>query len=230
MTIPLIPVYGTFSGDFTIDTEPCADPEHWWHACSAWSACMDALGCVPFRDEDFVWTGSLDGLNPKVLWDRLRGREARALHRQWFAGGTALDDYIAEGITLGRSREQFVTIAHSHGGQVALYAAAFGRQLPILITVSTPHRHDMLDVTTKAKPHIGYWIHIYDPDGDKTGQKGALLDGAIDFDRTQPLADRNVPIRHHAHSNVLRNPAMYHVWADLIWPLISDRLAGWGKD
>lgn len=228
MTTPLLPVYGTFSGDFTIAPEPCPNPEHWWHPTSEWSKCMAALGCVPFReDKDFRWTGSLDGINPRVWLDKLRHQESKTKHREWYSGGDFLDDYIAEGITLGRSRDEFVTIAHSHGGQVALYCAALGRLLPVLVTVSTPHRFDMLDVTKAARPHIGYWVHIYDPDWDKTGQEGAFGDGVINFDRTQPLADVNLPVKASSHSNVLRNPALYHVWHETVWPFLSSRLAGW---
>lgn len=228
VTISVIAVYGTFSGDFDVSGK-CQDTSHWWHTISKWWTYLTSVGepdylLVPFRDDDFVWTGALDGLSIRAVWERIRGKQVTTQHRQWFAGGEALHDYIGEGIYQGQSADHFIVVAHSHGGQVALYCAASGRAIPILITMSTPHRLDMQIVTEKAKLRIGYWVHCYDPDGDRIGQEGAFGDGKISFDRRQPLANINVELKGCSHSGALRDPALYHVWKDTIMPLIKDRI------
>lgn len=230
-SIPILPIYGTFSGDFEVTDEACTDPGHWWHRSSKWWEYMTGLGFEPFRSDDFVWTGELEGFGVSIrqLWNWVRRKPADHTHRhpQWFAGGQALDDYISDGIYKGRDAEAFVTIAHSHGGQVALYAAASGREIPLLITVSTPHRLDMQVVTAKARPQIGFWVHLYDPDRDDIGQAGAFTDGGISFDRKQPKADVNIALKGCSHSLALSDPARYHVWKDAILPSIDPLLATW---
>lgn len=231
VTVPLLAVYGTFSGDFDDTVEECQDPEHWWHHFSKWWTYISTLGqpairFVPFRDDnDFAWTGSLEGVLSYL--QRLVHRKPAAEHRQWRAGGEALSDYIAVGVNLGRDPNRFVVVAHSHGGQVALYSASEGRHIPILITVSTPHRGDMQAAIARARPHIGFWVHLYDPDGDKVAQEGMFGDGSVSFDRTFKEADANVPLKGCSHSGALRDPARYHVWKDAVMPVIAERLADW---
>lgn len=229
MKIPLLAVYGTFSGDFTISKVPCLNPDHWWHPWSAWFDFMKrSFGCEVFRaDKDFSWTGGLEGVWSTVA--RLWRHKDEAEHRQWSAGGEALEDYIGEGLYQGQKADQFVVVAHSHGGQVALYCAASGRQIPILITVSTPHRADMRLVTEAALPNIGVWIHLYDPHWDKVGQEGQFGDGDVSFDRTQPLAHVNVKMPGCSHSGELRDPAKFALWVSAVWPTMQATLAKWDK-
>lgn len=231
--VPLIAVYGTFAGDFEDSAVPCEDGSHWWHPISQWWTYVRTLGqpdvqFVPFRDdEDFSWTGELEGSPLNVLWGWLTLKKAKGRFRQWKAGGSALSDYIAVGVNLGRNPTRFVVVAHSHGGQVALYSAAEGRHIPLLITVSTPRRSDMNTVIDRARPRIGFWVHLYDPDGDRVAQEGMLGDGDVSFERTFKQADINVPLKGCSHSGALRDPAKYHLWKEAVLPVIAERLADW---
>lgn len=230
--IPIIAVYGTKGGDFT-DGPECQDVTHWWHPFSQWWEYMRTLGFVPFRPKEFAWTGSLDGLSFQAAWNWIRGQQSETKHIQWRSGGTELDDYIGVGLyNQDRFSDRFVVIAHSHGGQVALYCAALYRYLPILITVSTPNRFDMHAIATQARPRIGFWLHLYDPDGDRVGQEGALGDGEVSFDRTwKGYPDLSVSVKGVGHSGLLRDPSTYHLWHDTIVPLLESRLEGWrGSD
>lgn len=228
MGIPLIAVYGTGGGDFSVDDAKCADASHWWHPWSSWWVAMTTLGFEPFRPEDFEWTGALDGSPITRAWRWLSGQANLVRHRQWYAGGQALKDYIADGIAChGRHADQFVLVAHSHGGQVALYGACAKTAIPILITVSTPTRHDMAMVIQRARPHIGFWIHLYDPTCDVIGQAGEFGDGAISFTRTQPRADLNLPMDGCSHSLELRDASKYHLWHDAVFARVETQLAAW---
>lgn len=228
--IPIIAVYGTNGGDFT-DGPDCKDPAHWWHPFSQWWTYIKSLGFVPFRQQDFVWTGALDGLSFRAAWNWIRGQQAETKHIQWRAGGDALNDYIGVGLYFSdRFSDKFIVVAHSHGGQVALYCAARSRYLPILITVATPNRFDMHAIAAQARPRIGFWIHLYDPDWDKIGQEGSLGDGEISFDRTwKGYADVSLPVADISHSDLLRNPAKYHLWQDTVFPVLEARLAEWRR-
>lgn len=226
--IPIIAVYGTEGGDFT-DGPERQDPAYWWRPLSPWWTYIQTLGFVPFRLKDFVWTGVLDGLSVRAAWNWIRGKQSETVHKQWRSGGTLLDDYIGVGLyNPDRRSDQFLVVAHSHGGQVALYCAALYRYLPILITVATPNRFDMHAIAKQARPRIGFWVHVYDPDGDLTGQEGALGDGEVSFDRTwQGYADLSVPIPGVSHSGLLRDLAKYHFWHDTIFTQLDERLADW---
>lgn len=230
--IPIIAVYGTEGGDF-LDGPECQDVAHWWHPFSRWWTYIKPLGFEPFRLEDFVWTGALDGLSVRGAWDwiksKVQGKSLGTMHKEWRAGGEALNDYIGVGLyNADRFSDKFIVVAHSHGGQVALYCAARERYLPILITVSTPNRFDMHAIAALAKTRIGFWLHLYDPDHDRVGQEGALGDGEVSFDRTwKGYADLSVPITGVDHSGLLRDPTAYHYWQDTILPLLADRLDDW---
>lgn len=227
MAIPLIAVYGTGGGDFSVDDAKCANGSHWWHPWSPWWTYMATLGFAPFRTDDFEWTGSLDGISLDRMWRWLAGQQATIRHRQWYAGGQALRDYVLDGIDAGQPKDRFVVVAHSHGGQVALYAACAKTVIPILITVSTPHRVDMAAVIERARPHIGFWVHLYDPACDLIGQAGAFGDGPVSFLRTQPRADLNLAVDDCSHSLELRDGSKYHVWHDAVLPRLAPQLAGW---
>lgn len=227
MPYPLVAVYGTNGGDFDPE-HACTDQAHWWHGTSYWWAHMRTLGCVPFRDDDFVWTGGIDGLSWRRLWSFLTGGETRrARHTQWFAGGQALCDYIKGGIAEGRDPHRFIVVAHSHGGQVALYAAADKIQIPLLITVATPRRADMRVVTALARPNVGFWIHVYDRRADLTATAGAIGDGDLCIERTQQSADLNIAVDGIDHSGLLMDPSTFPLWRDAVFSRLAVQLADW---
>ncbi len=109
-------------------------------------------------------------------------------------------------------------IAHSHGGQVALYAAAKGLRIPALVTVGTPVRADMQPIAEAALPQIGKWLHISDARWDWWGQIGAFGDGAISLTRTMPFPSCvNAQLRGIAHTKVLNDPSKFPLWETNGW-------------
>lgn len=217
----LLPIFGTGGGDFTLDGS-CANPaDHWWHYKEGGRAdtplwgYLRGLGCEPFRcDREFKWSGDIDGLGRLVkpwLWFR----RAAITYRDWEAGADALINYV-DGRRPPIGDEAWIALCHSHGGQVALYAAAFGLRIPILITVGTPHRADLLDVTLRARSNIGRWVHVFDADCDEIAQAGQLADGTFSFQRQQPHADANLALRHVQHSLILRDPALFAYWPAIL--------------
>src|SRR5690348_2667600 len=91
------------------------------------------------------WSGDVDGL-PHVI-DPQKSEKLS----DWIAGGWALF-YLLRNLPYERRN----VVAHSHGGQVALFAAGLARvQIHRLITVCTPVRKDMADIRKLAAPRIG---------------------------------------------------------------------------
>lgn len=216
MSLPLLSVYGTGGGDFNLDGD-CQNPEHhWWHYReadghdSAWWTFMRSLGCEPFSDRPFHWTGDLDGLASARWWPWNWFRRGAVRHRDWFTAGRSLADYI------GPHARTFIAVGHSHGGNALLYAAAHGRRIPILVTVGTPYRSDMKDVIEQARPHIGHWVHVFDRGRDLIALGGQFGDGAIHPDRQQPRADVNLGLDNIDHSLILRDPTQFHYWTQIL--------------
>lgn len=220
--IPLVAVYGTFGGDWGESTDPCVDESHWWHYAeadgrdSAWWQYMRTLGFAPLRaDTGFAWSGDLNGLEALDVLNPLTWFRPRRRLTDWQAGGRALVYYVAPQV---ETTPTWVAVAHSHGGQVALYAAAMGLRIPLLVTIATPHRADLKKVTERALKNIGYWIHVCDNETDHTGLAGQFGDGAVATDRRQPLANVNVQLRAIDHSRLLRDAGEFHLWGDSILP------------
>jgi hypothetical protein len=70
--------------------------------------------------------------------------------------------------------------------------------------------------TAKARPHISYWEHLYDPTGDDSIQiAGQFGDGRVGGERKAYRADRNTACDHCGHSDILREPDKFSKWIDL---------------
>lgn len=162
----------------------------WWHPGSPFMQALIAAGIRPADISDpYVWCTNLDGLFGS--------------NKVWEAAGSALRWYAQAKI-----RHYPVSIvAHSHGGQVAAYAAAHGLYVDKLITVATPVRKDMEDVYRAASMNIGSWYHLHS-DSDFWQVLGALRDGAWGIHREMPYADMNLMVRNVNHSEFL-NPEMW---------------------
>jgi pimeloyl-ACP methyl ester carboxylesterase len=106
-------------------------------------------------------------------------------------------------------------IAHSHGGQVALHAAALGLKVAGLITVGTPVVKGMEPVIERARPNIGAWLHLRSR-RDVWQILGSIFDGRLGFYRAMKRADRNdwMP---KGHGDVLRDPALFSTWVERGW-------------
>jgi hypothetical protein len=167
-------------------------PDAWWRPGSAFTQALTTAGhevvALP------PWTLELDG----VL-----GR-----HDTWIEGGHRL------AMALVAYRDAMVPIqgiiAHSHGGQIALYALAFaasaGVSLDRLVTLGTPVRGDMEAFYRRARPGIGRWTHVYGG-SDWWAILGALGDGALRVLRAMPDADVNRFVPEAAH-RALVDPAL----------------------
>jgi pimeloyl-ACP methyl ester carboxylesterase len=155
--------------------------------------------CVQFLG----WSGDVDGV-PQF--------GENGTHADWISGGWALS-YLLQAI----SYEDRNIIAHSHGGQVAAYACArTGIAVRSLVTVSTPVRKDMGETYAAAKPHIGYWRHVYATGWDFWQRAGELFDGHVGWSRTMPDANENVGVKDVSHSKLLTEEALFPRFAELI--------------
>lgn len=176
----------------------------WWHPLSTFGQEATAHG-VQLAAEPFVWSTELDGLRGKN-WG-------------WWAAGQALR-YFAHGeyppvvinIHGDQPAQRVNVIAHSHGGQVAIYAAAQGLLIDTLVTVASPVRRDLRRFRKAARVNIRRWIHIYSPN-DPVQLEGCIGDGSGPFEwqRDVSKADQNVeePTEEpNAHSK-LHEPALW---------------------
>ena len=220
MAVPLLAIYGTGGGDFDLDGQ-CSNPiEHWWHVTSAWFRFMTKLGYEPFRsDREFHWSGDIDGLGGMwryvLFWRCWMRKYDRPQHRDWYSAARHLVDYIN-----GRGDRFFLTVAHSHAGQVALYAAAMGVKFPVLVTVGTPSRHDMRSIEDKAIENIGLWVEVFDAEKDMIAIGGQLGDGAISSDRTHRHSHIKIPLVDVSHSRILRDEDKFEHWMIDVLPNI----------
>lgn len=208
----VIPVFGT-SGFCNIDT-PLPHPDHWYEAGHPFVQFLASNGIILYDPEvPFEWTGDLDGHFGWLPWNWFGSKD----HRDWKAGGRALRYYLA-GIPL-KDRN---IIAHSHGLQVVLYAVGGAKMTdkpcPVnkLVTVGSPVRADMEAQVRKARPHISYWEHLFDPtDVDRMQIAGEFGDGRIGTQRHISMADRNTKCEYCGHSDVLRDEQKYSKWIEL---------------
>lgn len=150
-----------------------------------------------FACEQFQgFTGNVDGV-PNPL--------ENGAHADWIAGGYALNYML-----MCRPYEERNIVAHSHGGNVAAYAAGrAGLKVRSLITVCTPVRKDMLKIYADAKPAIGWWRHVYADGWDLWQRLGEAFDGSIGWKRDMPNADQNVGIKGISHATLLEDPKRF---------------------
>jgi hypothetical protein len=196
-------VHGTWSGDFKGNTAT-----QWWEPGSSFAAFLANQGLDAEVFELCRWSGDLTGLARLLPWNWFRSPESR----DWEAGAQALR-YLLEPRGCPAPFWQRNVIAHSHGGQVALLAAASGLSIRRLVTVSTPVRGDMVDAIIKARPNIERWLHVYDPTlKDRMQVLGEIGDGRLGWKRSFPVADVNVSVAGAGHSGVLTQPEWFRVW------------------
>lgn len=105
-------------------------------------------------------------------------------------------------------------IAHSHGLQVVLFAAAMGCKIRRLVSIGSPVRHDLAAVALKARENIGEWTHVYSDHGDRLQWLGTIGDGVLGITRAHPQAHRNISIPGVAHSRLLNEESTFHWWDD----------------
>lgn len=185
--IPTILIAGTWGDDAA-----------WWKIGSPfWMEARRNGVSLQNGADPYTWTTEVDG-----LFGRNRDWETAGDALRWYCGAKKLD--------------RVNILAHSHGGQPALYAAA--KRLPIdtLITIATPIRWDMEEVAETARPFIRLWIHLRSDRSDWMQWLGEILDGRLawpgtvrDFD----VADQNIIEPSVGHSGLLE-PGL---WTERGW-------------
>lgn len=113
--------------------------------------------------------------------------------------------------------DQLSIVAHSHGLQPVLFACAAGLCVRTLISVGSPVRKDLRAVVAQARPNIGHWLHIHSDHSDRWQLFGSLFDGHWGVQRQQAAADRNDSVPHVGHSQLLRDPDLFHHWVERGW-------------
>jgi hypothetical protein len=180
----IVPVHGTF----TVPAKGIV----WFNHGSAVHKAILADGFDFAREEDpFEWSGDLDGMFA-----------GKRVHSDWCAAGRSLRHYLKDIPFEDRN-----ILTHSHGLQVALYAAAQGAKFRSLISVSGPVRSDMYPMAEKAKPNLGPWLAEHAPwDWVQTGGSICFDGHFTRFTRTHPFADQHIKIPKVGHSGLLSDP------------------------
>lgn len=190
--------YTTVAGTHSWDE----DPNHyeWWEKGSALTEYLRGFNLELHPFSPFEWSTDLDGV---LFRKNLRVWKAAARH---FICHCDRMSHIDRNV-----------IAHSHGGNVVLIAAALGLRIRHLITVGTPVRSDMDSYVMAAAGNIDYWFHISDSKTDIVAILGTLFDGRIRVKHTFDLADDGDDIKGIGHSKILNEQPQMEFWGTRGW-------------
>ena len=165
-------------------------PEHddWWKPDRAFSAVLRQRGFEPLS---FAWDTQLDG----VLGE----------NDKWLEAGRRLTKQIQRGDCV---------IAHSHGGQVLAYAAAWG--LGPVVTLATPVRDDV--PYSNIRSSSPNWTHVYGNYTDYMQLLGSAFDGHFHgWRRQMSFAHQNVKVNtNHEDTHDVETWDKYDLWRYLI--------------
>lgn len=170
----------------------------WWREDGEIARLIRGTVRVPVAP--FRWTGNIGGLldftpsDPADPWTAgsLREWAIEARHLIDFCWHTWPDVPVS-------------VIAHSHGGNLAALACAYGLKVHHLVTVATPPRKDLAAVYARAKAQrTGAWWHLYgDWYRDLMIKLGQLGDGALGWRMKIAEADRQIHVPGCGHSDLL---------------------------
>lgn len=199
-TTYLIPISGTSSWqDIPARGMRTLTDRLWWKPGSRFTQYLAARGVLLLdADFPFQWTTNLSGI---------LGRRDK---RDWQAAGAHLRDRYID-----TDYDKVNIIAHSHGGQVALFGCSYGLRVRNLITIGTPARFDMMKTAEAAKKRIGHWLSIADPD-DPIRERGTWFDDG-DAPLHYPYADTRDTIKGIAHSRVLYDTDWFNRFEQYGW-------------
>jgi hypothetical protein len=197
------------------------DASQWFLLKSPFERFLASHGVEQLEPGDpFIWSTDVNGVKGWLRW--FGNESAAGDHQDWHAGGLALKWRMQT-----YPRQHRTMIAHSHGGQLAAYAAAEGLQIPVLVTVATPVRRDMSHVWKRARPNIGCHLHLYAPGGDWIQILGQWGDGLWSSGRKLAFTDADGRERwgahlNHAvplmqHSRILSDPTCFAWWVQNGW-------------
>lgn len=187
-------------------------PTDWYSSESEFAAFLRARGhehMAPSRP--FIWTTELTGVLSWRFWQSPK-------LTTWEAGGHALYAYCDSPGCSHDDGQDICVITHSHGLQVALYAAALGLRIRTLIDVSGPVREDMHAIALDARKNIGNWLHIHSDSSDKIQVGGGLFDGHVGVERKVRIPGViNAEWPGVGHSRLLNEPALFPIWEEQLW-------------
>ena len=168
----------------------------WYYCDSPFAAYMKAQGFDCARRKGPFWSGSLAGI-PFMKT------------RTWQSGASVLKEWMEEHLPVEERR----IISVSHGGQVAMMAAADGLQLHSLVTITMPQRADLEETYRAALPNIGTYTNVYSDSWwrDRFQILGTLADGQFLFTRQMKLSGVeivNIGIKGVGHTDLVRTNKM----------------------
>lgn len=207
MKIPFLAIPGTWGWRGKSDGQ-------WYDLASPWSAFMFGQGFEHLRGPDrrpYVWSTDVNG---EQFWRRWFGKSPNVT--DWQAAGCNLYAWLVPPLA-PQYRQPIETthlIVHSHGLQVALFACAEGLKVNTLISVGSPVRSDMLDVARRARPNIGFWLHLHSDGSDRFQWLGEVGDGGLGIVRNHPFADQNNTYPGVGHTGILNDARLFND----IWP------------
>lgn len=213
--IPFAAVSGTWAYEhrFSLD--------EWWQPCSRFAMMLRRQGFAPIDPRPFLWTTEINGAEGWRRWlDWLPCVNKVGDQLDWYVGGEWLRRYCdpVQG-------QPFVVFCHSHGGQLAKFAAYQGLYIPVLVTIATPVRHLEAeirphvyeDILPKMRRNIGYWIHLHSGWDDKMQWLGQFGDGVVRSNRSEPHADLNIQVPANRHSRILHPDDLMDLWITEGW-------------
>ncbi len=173
----------------------------WWAPSSPFASMLaemglDVAGSRP-GERPFIWSSDLDGV-------------FESEHVDWKAGGSSLYEYVVPSLCAGAriAPSETTIIAHSHGLQPVLYAAAQNLHIGHLVSVCSPIRLDMAPVMKAARQNVGRWTHLYSPDDPI--QLAGQDPWACSRDCMQ--ADANIQIPGMTHTSAVEDPTYFFRW------------------
>lgn len=173
----------------------------WWELGSKFTSYLKTQNLILHPASPFEWDGIVGGtpLDRKL--------------NVWRAAGA----HFKCQLLMSLFHESNV-IAHSHGGNVVLCAAARGARIRNLITVSTPVRRDMEKIILQARGNIDNWLHVYDSRTDYVAVLGTLFDRRIRIVHRMDMADRNDDVKQFrtGHSGMFEEQH-FSLWKDRGW-------------
>ncbi len=157
----------------------------WWKPGSSFYYGVVKHG---YKCYSFSWNTKLDGLVGKnAHWDSAAGRLVNVCP------------------------ENPIIIAHSHGGQLPIIAAANGLRIKSLVTLGTPVRKDM--PYKEAKANIGFWTHIYGNRRDYMQLLGSLMIGKF-WVLKRSIKEASLNIHHPVSHSKLHD---VEIWNEQNW-------------
>lgn len=196
------------------------DQNHWATHGSPVTQYLEGHGLrllTDSRGRGFTWTTALDGWQ---ITRRIFGKPTDI--SDWEVGAACLCDYYLPPSVDPMYHvpgSKVIVLAHSHGANPAIIAAALGLKINVLVTVSSPVRVDVLrKYGREARPNIGYHLHYWS-DGDRLQAAGGAGDGHYGIIREYAFSEQHAPIyacnqnvrlpRAADHSGLLHEPSWF---------------------